>query len=603
VLLRLGIAGVVVWGNEVSFVIVNADVVAAAAKHLANIGATISDANAAAAALTTKLVPAAEDEISEAVAGLFGTSAQDFHALAARAAAFPDRFMQAVNASAGSYVAAESASAAALFQIAQQDLLGVLNAPTEALLGRPLIATGTGMPTVASQVVQLDAAGIVSENAYLFGSGVYQLTFNESVSNGVQILDATIQQELAQGNTVNVLGYSQSAVVATLEMAKLQAEGVPSSAVSFTIIGDPMNPNGGLLERFAGLQLPSLGISFSGATPSNAYPTTVYTIEYDGWADFPRYPLDILSDLNVLFSDSHFYYHLLSVGQIDGAIPLPTSGPTMTTYYMVPGPNLPLLNPIRGIAFIGNPIGDLLQPDLTYLVNLGYGDPRYGWSTGPANVPTPAGLLPPLSAFELLPGLLASGTQLGIHNFVGDLNGTGPNPVALPSLSSLTSLLDHPSSLLTSLLGASSGTTSGSSLTSLLYPSSGTASGMPAATPLTTALSELLTLAADPPAALTYIANTISSAASGLYSKLLPTADILNAALINIPSYDVNLFLDGILQAVNGQPVLGLTNAIGQPIASDIALYLWLVSLESAVLTNPVELAGPATGVPGLGLG
>ena len=85
-------------------------------------------------------------------------------------------------------------------------------------------------------------------------------------------------------------------------------------------------------------------------------------------------------------------------------IQLPTSGPTTTTYYIIPSDNLPLLNPIRGIPIIGNPIADLLQPDLTYLVNLGYGDPLYGWSTGPANVPTPAGLFPPLSAFESSPG-------------------------------------------------------------------------------------------------------------------------------------------------------------------------------------------------------
>ena len=56
-----------------SFVAVNPDVVAAAAPHLANIGATISDANAAAAASTTELVPAAEDEISAAIGALFGT--------------------------------------------------------------------------------------------------------------------------------------------------------------------------------------------------------------------------------------------------------------------------------------------------------------------------------------------------------------------------------------------------------------------------------------------------------------------------------------------------------------------------------------------------
>ena len=571
--------------------IVNPDVVAAAATHLPNIGATISDANAAAAALTTELVPAAEDEISAAIAGLFGTYAQDYHALAAQAAAFPDRFMQAVNASAGSYAAAEGANAAAVFQTAQQDLLGAMNAPTEALLGRALIATGTGTPTAASAVVQVQAAGPVPENAYPY-VGINQLTFTASVNNGVQILDYTIQQELALGNTVSVFGYSQSAVVATLEMAKLQAEGVPTSAVSFLIVGDPMNPNGGLFERFAGLQLPSLGINFYGATPSNPYPTKIYTIEYDSEADFPQYPLDILSDFNAISSQTHFDYHLLTSGQVDGGIQLPTSGPTTTTYYIIPTNNLPLLNPIRGIPIIGNPIADLLQPDLTYLVNLGYGDPRYGWSTGPANVPTPAGLLPPLSAFEQMPGLLASGTQQGIQNFFGDLTGTGPNPVTLPSLSSLTSLLD-PSS----------------SLTSLLYPSSGTASGTSAVTGPATGLSAL---AAGPAAlgsalsnvadTISNVADTISGTASQLYGKLLPTADILNAALISVPAYDVNLFLDGILQAVNGQPVAGLINAVGQPVASDIALYLWLANLEAGVLTSPVESAGPATGLPALGI-
>jgi PE-PPE domain/PE family len=569
----------------VSFVIVNPDVLAAAVTDLANLGATISDANAAAAALTTKLVPAAEDEISVAIAGLFGTSAQDFHGLAAQAAAFSDRFVQAVNASAGSYVAAESANAVALFHTAQQDLLGVINAPTEALLGRPLIATGTGTPTAATEAVLISAAGPVPENAYLFGGGVKQLTFEASVTNGVQILDLTLQPLIAAGTPVSVFGYSQSAVVASLEMAKLQAEGVPSSAVSFVIVGDPMNPNGGFFERFAGLVLPSLGVDFYGATPSNAYPTTIYTIEYDSFADFPRYPLDILSDLNIAFSLTHFDYQFLSTGQLDGAVPLSTSGPTMTHYYAVPVTNLPLLNPIRGIPIIGSPIADLLQPDLTYLVNLGYGDPLYGWSTGPANVPTPAGLLPPLSAFEQLPGLLASGTQQGIQNFIGDLTGTGPNPVTLPSLSSLTSLLDP------------------SSGTSPLYPSSGTVSGTSTSTGPATGLSAL---AADPAAlgsALSNVVNTFSGTASDVYGVLLPTADILNAAVTTIPSYDVNLFLDGILQAVNGQPVMGLSNAVGQPVASDVALYLWLLTLETSAVNNPVEAAGPATGVPGLGIG
>ena len=256
---------------------VSPDVVAASATDVANIGATISDADAAAAALTTELVPAAEDEISAAIAGLFGTYARDYHALVAQAAAFHDRFMQAVNASARSYVAAESANAAALFQTAQQDLLGVVNAPTEALLGRPLIATGTGTPT-ASAVVQVDAAGPVPENAYPFG-GINQLTFTASVNNGVQILDYTIQQAACageHGQRLRLLPKRGRRVAGNGEAPGGGRAEWPNSPVSFLIVGDPMNPNGGFFERFAGLQLPSLGMDFYGATPSNPYPTKIY---------------------------------------------------------------------------------------------------------------------------------------------------------------------------------------------------------------------------------------------------------------------------------------------------------------------------------------
>jgi hypothetical protein len=579
----------------VSFVFVNPDMVAAAVPHLANIGATISDANAAAAASTTELVPAAEDEVSAAIGGLFDTYAQDYHALVAQAGAFHDRFVQAVSLSAGSYVAAEGTNAAALLQTAQQDLVGVVSAPSEALLGRPLIGTGAATP-VAAQFVQLFAAGGIPENFYPLGS-VKQLTFTQSVNEGVQILDTSIQQQLAQGNTVNVYGYSQGAVVASLEMTKLQAEGVPggpNSPVSFTIPGDPMNPNGGFYERFVGLQLPSMGQTFYGATPSNAYPTTIYTIEYDSFADFPEYPLDILSDLNAIASTNHFYYHVLTPEQLGSAIQLPTSGPTQTTYFMYPATNLPLLNPFRGIPIIGNPMADLLQPDMTYLVNLGYGDPRYGWSTGPANVPTPAGLFPPLSSFQMMPGLLASGAQQGFQDFVGDFTGTGPNPVTLPTLSSLTSLLNNPSSLT-------------GSLTSTLYPSAGAASLATAATSplssITSLVPNLIEFASNPAAlqsALLNLPNSIAQVVAYPYTVLLPTADILNAAVISIPSYDVTLFLNGIMQAVNGQPVMGLMNAVGMPVAADAALYLYLGSTESSVITNPTEAAGPTSGFSGI---
>jgi len=133
--------------------------------------------------------------------------------------------------------------------------------------------------------------------------------------------------------------------------------------------------------------------NLTGATPSSLYPTSIYTKEYDGFADFPQYPINVLSDLNAYLGIAfdHTAYVNLTPQQISGATDLGTYG--NTTYYMIPTNNLPLLEPLRWIPF-GNPLADLVQPDLTVLVDLGYGSTTQGWSPGPPNVPTPFGLFP-----------------------------------------------------------------------------------------------------------------------------------------------------------------------------------------------------------------
>jgi len=76
-----------------------------------------------------------------------------------------------------------------------------------------------------------------------------------------------------------------------------------------------------------------------------------------------------------------------------------------------------------------------------------------------------------------------------------------------------------------------------------------------------------------------------SRALSTGYAVLLPTADFATAAVLSVPSYDVNLFLNGILQAVNGDPV-GLVNAVGDLIAADVALFTIAGGFEAIVLAS-----------------
>ncbi len=125
-----------------AFLIAAAEMVGAAATDLANSGSTISVANAVASFPTTGVLAAGADEVSASIAALFGAHAQAYQALSARAAEFHAQFVQALNAGAGAYASAEAANASPL-QTVDQDLLGVISAPAQAVLGRPLIGNGT----------------------------------------------------------------------------------------------------------------------------------------------------------------------------------------------------------------------------------------------------------------------------------------------------------------------------------------------------------------------------------------------------------------------------------------------------------------------------
>ncbi|AMC72725.1 PE-PGRS family protein PE_PGRS28 [Mycobacterium tuberculosis] len=124
-----------------SLVIVTPETVAAAASDVARIGSSIGVANSAAAGSTTSVLAAGADEVSAAIATLFGSHAREYQAISTQVAAFHDRFAQTLSAAVGSYVSAEATNAAPLATL-EHNVLNALNAPTQALLGRPLIGDG-----------------------------------------------------------------------------------------------------------------------------------------------------------------------------------------------------------------------------------------------------------------------------------------------------------------------------------------------------------------------------------------------------------------------------------------------------------------------------
>jgi hypothetical protein len=413
------------------------EMLASTAADIEEIGSAIADANANAAGPTTGLVAAAQDEVSAAIAKLFGGYGLQYHAVLTRATAFHNKFTQMLAAAGNAYAQAEAANAAAT-----SNALSALGARIQTLLERTPIAGGSGGTSALTAMMNtasgdplvalvmggnanpLPDAGYLNSvaQAYLLPrfpqlqlSNVFaqftpeqfwpvtpqlgNLTFGQSVAQGVGLLDAGIKTQIGLGNSVVVFGYSASTTVANDEIRALMAmgSGAPSSSqLSFVLAADTNNPDGGLLERFNGFYIPFLDVHFNGATPPNSpYPTSIYTIQYDGIADAPQYPLHVLSDLNAFLGYwvVHPNYPFLTPDQVANAVPLATSpGYTGNTqYYMVMTQNLPLIQFIRDIPYAGPPIADIFQPDLRVLVDLGYGDigPGYGY----ANVPTPASLL------------------------------------------------------------------------------------------------------------------------------------------------------------------------------------------------------------------
>ena len=96
-----------------SFVSTQPTELTAAAENLQGIGSSLTAQNAAAAAPTTGVLPAAADEVSALTAAQFATHAQMYQAISAQAAAIHDMFVNTLGVSAGSYAATEAANAIA----------------------------------------------------------------------------------------------------------------------------------------------------------------------------------------------------------------------------------------------------------------------------------------------------------------------------------------------------------------------------------------------------------------------------------------------------------------------------------------------------------
>ena len=315
---------------------------------------------------------------------------------------------------------------------------------------------GSGVPTPTQQYADTAADLYLQPNG--FGSTTEVLTTPElfvnrewSETQGAADLIEAIQRAIADGSVsadhpLYAFGYSQSSALSGLSMQQLASAGVPANDLHFVLVGDPSTPDGGIYSEFG---LTDIAPGINDLTPDNLYPTDVYTLEYDPVADWPRYSLDVLSDLNaaegLLFE--HLAYLGLTPQEISGAIPLETAGDPLTSYYMIPSETLPILDPLLLTPIIGQPLYDLLEPDTSILVNLGYGSITDGWNQGPADLVSTVNWGLPDMDWNQVFAALDTGAQQGWDAFTADL--------ANPATYQAESLMDSPA--LTQLIGAEYG--------------------------------------------------------------------------------------------------------------------------------------------------
>lgn len=159
-----------------SIVVAVPEALGAAARQISGINTSLQSANAVAAASTTDILAAGADEISAAITAVFRGHGLQYQSLRAAAAEFQQSFLQTLNAAGGAYAAADAASASPL-QMLESNVPGVVNAPTQALLGRPLIGNGVN-GTAANP--NGGAGGLLIGN----GGNGYSFTSGATLQNG-----------------------------------------------------------------------------------------------------------------------------------------------------------------------------------------------------------------------------------------------------------------------------------------------------------------------------------------------------------------------------------------------------------------------------------
>ena len=272
-------------------------------------------------------------------------------------------------------------------------------------------------------------------------TGLDDLTIDQSIAVGVQLLNAELEKQIATAATEPTVffGASQSATLLTLAKGTLADLGTADkSRLVFVLLANPNRPNGGLMARAAPTSVPDSGVTAAVATPTDTGIATIdITFQYDAVADYPAYPSNFLSVLNTLagariHSGSTTTLNGYTEAELTAAIGDLANrqiyGDTM--YITIPAKSLPLVDLLRTfgaenrLSNFTTPIADLIEPTMRLLVELGYDRTSYGQAQ-------PFGPLPANNQLQL-DALRTAAASAGLDAVISALKQSAPGPSADP---------------------------------------------------------------------------------------------------------------------------------------------------------------------------
>lgn len=242
--------------------------------------------------------------------------------------------------------------------------------PLSILAGYDLLNHQIGenwFPGSTAQVVNYPASmGLLSFS--LAAPGV-----DDAVAMGRASLDDQIRNAVAGGDPVVVAGLSEGTLVINRELAYLATTpgAPPADLLSFAMFS---GPESGLFDVYlpAGLRLPLVDYTVHRLAESQ-YDVSVVYHQYDGWADPPDRPWNLLAVVNSLVATFYVHNGPALATPSDGVVVSQVTsqlGGTTTTY-MIPTPTLPLLKPLQLLGVPERAV-DALNSALKPIVDAGY---------------------------------------------------------------------------------------------------------------------------------------------------------------------------------------------------------------------------------------